>query len=181
MARKAHSIQEHYSLKAARLVLEKLKRLYDPAHTEWTLGAFSNGREQGYCLHCPGLVAFCFAQHRKSDMIVIYPIIDGHLDFQTHLPTTEIPWGKALIVAPVHAPLILARLIHRADAIAAAKAAHGAAVTLGDEVLTYFFYTQQTANDYDHLNPLSRAIVDGADKIIRSHPWQNAKPKTPRR
>ena len=49
-------------------------------------------------------------------------------------------------------------------------------VLLGNEVLVYFFGTKQTADDYDRLNQLSKAIVD---KVIqRSSAWQHVLTKS---
>jgi len=59
----------------AKKVLHEVKRQSKGLKGEVSVGAYQNGREQGYSLssYRDGHITFvCFAEHRSSDSIVVY-------------------------------------------------------------------------------------------------------------
>jgi hypothetical protein len=84
------TVEIHYSLEVAYLVLEHFRNLPCDEKIKFTVQSFSNGREQGLCLVKYGGAnsrQVAFAQQRNSDEIVVYYGNGYEFDVSTNMPT----------------------------------------------------------------------------------------------
>ena len=109
--------EKHHSLEAAERVIKALKIMLRDVKVTIEIEAWSNGREQGYCLRASSTnksmhaMWFNIAEQRNSDAYLVIPSQE-YPDLQTNMPS-DAAWEQSrTFIKPTQAAAWIADLIN---------------------------------------------------------------------